>query len=369
MKDIVLNRDGAFSVSGGQLVAGDTGAYRLKIDMGEPTEGFTAMAVCQENGQYSAAYETSGNTVSCALLNSMYSEPGFITVRLAVSKGSAVLTVKEVAFEVKAANNDSELAETESGSISNILTAVSEMREAAEGLAEKAATLAGYGITDAYTKAEVDQKVGSTFKYKGTFISPMVIPKTGFNAGDVYNCAWGNYVPQQWLDSKEIASITETRMTGGISKFTLTFAEDFGSAFDYAQYIGIQLEGCPGGAIVGYIDNSPHPTGKKLEVIMDTNKFDYCDAKGISNPYMELGIFIEGHTGSYQTAVLNIWWGETYGRTQYVGDEGDVVYTGSAWDSLGSDFNSAQYFTKAQTNSQIDSKINAAITKTLNTEV
>ena len=219
------------------------------------------------------------------------------------------------------------------------------------------------------TKTYVDTKVANTFKYKGTFISPMVIPETGFAPGDVYNCAWGNYVPQQWLSSMEITSITETLMTGGNVKYTLTFAEDFGSTFDYAQYIGIQLEGCPNGAIVGYIDNSPHPTGKVLEVIMDSSKFDYYDAKGVSNPYMEMGIFLEEHTGSYQTTVLNIWWGETYGRTQYVGDEGDVVYTGSAWDSLGSDFNSSQYFTKSQTNSQIDSKINAAITKALNTEV
>ena len=32
----------------------------------------------------------------------------------------------------------------------------------------KATTLAGYGITDAYTKTEVDNKFGSVYRYCGT---------------------------------------------------------------------------------------------------------------------------------------------------------------------------------------------------------
>ena len=37
-----------------------------------------------------------------------------------------------------------------------------------EGKADASTTLAGYGITDAYTKAEIDGKLSSTFKASGT---------------------------------------------------------------------------------------------------------------------------------------------------------------------------------------------------------
>ena len=37
-----------------------------------------------------------------------------------------------------------------------------------DGLAEKAITLEGYGITDAYTKDEINNKLASVYKYKGS---------------------------------------------------------------------------------------------------------------------------------------------------------------------------------------------------------
>lgn len=53
--------------------------------------------------------------------------------------------------------------------------------------ADKATTLAGYGITDAYTKAEVDGKISSVYKPAGT-VSFAELPAslTGL-AGNVYN--------------------------------------------------------------------------------------------------------------------------------------------------------------------------------------
>lgn len=162
MKQIALKRDGVFSVYGGVLVAGDISAYALKIDMGEPTNNFTAMAICQENGNYSTDFTASGNCISCRLLNSMYPKEGFITVRLSISKGTSVLTVKEVTFRVEAANNDSTLAENEQGNIDSILTAVAEIKAAAANtIVEKSDTLSGYGIKNAYTKSETDSKISA----------------------------------------------------------------------------------------------------------------------------------------------------------------------------------------------------------------
>jgi hypothetical protein len=52
----------------------------------------------------------------------------------------------------------------------------------------KPTTISGYGITDAYTKTEVDNKVAAVYKYKGSVASYANLPSTGLTAGDVYNC-------------------------------------------------------------------------------------------------------------------------------------------------------------------------------------
>lgn len=56
-----------------------------------------------------------------------------------------------------------------------------------EGKADKATTISGYGITDAYTKKEVDAKVASVYKYKGSVANEDALPTEGQVVGDVYN--------------------------------------------------------------------------------------------------------------------------------------------------------------------------------------
>ena len=54
-------------------------------------------------------------------------------------------------------------------------------------LQNKPTTISGYGITDAYTKTEVDNKVSSIYKYKGNVSTYANLPSTGQVVGDVYN--------------------------------------------------------------------------------------------------------------------------------------------------------------------------------------
>ena len=54
-------------------------------------------------------------------------------------------------------------------------------------LQNKPTTIAGYGITDAYTKTEIDNKVSSVYKYKGSVATYAALPSTGQVVGDVYN--------------------------------------------------------------------------------------------------------------------------------------------------------------------------------------
>lgn len=58
--------------------------------------------------------------------------------------------------------------------------------------ADAATTLAGYGITDAYTKTEVDGKIAGTFKFVGEVESVDKLPTTA-KAGDVYQVGQKEY--------------------------------------------------------------------------------------------------------------------------------------------------------------------------------
>ena len=53
--------------------------------------------------------------------------------------------------------------------------------------ADNATTLAGYGIADAYTKSEVDAKVSSVYRYRGTVSTYADLPSSGLEIGDVWN--------------------------------------------------------------------------------------------------------------------------------------------------------------------------------------
>lgn len=53
--------------------------------------------------------------------------------------------------------------------------------------ATKATTLSGYGITDAYTKTEIDGKVSSAMHYKGTVANYAALPTAEVAVGDTYN--------------------------------------------------------------------------------------------------------------------------------------------------------------------------------------
>lgn len=66
-------------------------------------------------------------------------------------------------------------------------TTVETLTTTVDGKANKATTISGYGITDAYTKTEVDAKVSSVYKYKGSVANEAALPTEGQVIGDVYN--------------------------------------------------------------------------------------------------------------------------------------------------------------------------------------
>lgn len=66
-------------------------------------------------------------------------------------------------------------------------SAVQEVFVLASGKQSPATSLAGYGITDAYTKTEIDSKLTSAVKYKGSVDNYSDLPKSNVSNGDMYN--------------------------------------------------------------------------------------------------------------------------------------------------------------------------------------
>lgn len=68
-------------------------------------------------------------------------------------------------------------------------SAVKAAYDLAAGKQSPATTLSGYGITDAYTRSEIDGMVSGALHYKGAKDTYADLPATGNKVGDVWNIA------------------------------------------------------------------------------------------------------------------------------------------------------------------------------------
>lgn len=95
------------------------------------------------------------------------------------------------------------------------------------GKANKATTLAGYGITDAYTKTQVDGLVAGVLHYKGTKATVSALPTSGNTTGDVWHVtadgsewAWDGSAWQELgtaIDLSGYAQLTGASFTGPVT--------------------------------------------------------------------------------------------------------------------------------------------------------
>lgn len=97
-----------------------------------------------------------------------------------------LLNAKADATEVSGAL-DLKATKTEVSTLNTNLTAAINTKATA------ATTASGYGITDVYTKAEVDGKIAGTFKFVGEVDSFDKLPTSGVKAGDVYQVGEKEY--------------------------------------------------------------------------------------------------------------------------------------------------------------------------------
>lgn len=97
-----------------------------------------------------------------------------------VSVANASATAKGV-VQLSSATNDTSTDKAATAS------AVKAAYDLAAGKQAPATTLKGYGITDAYTKTEIDTKMTSAMHYRGTKATYGDLPTTGNELGDVWN--------------------------------------------------------------------------------------------------------------------------------------------------------------------------------------
>ena len=75
----------------------------------------------------------------------------------------------------------------DASALSTLNSTVEDLTTTVGGKANKATTLAGYGITDAYTKAQIDGKLGGAMHYKGQKPTFEELPEEGNQNGDVWD--------------------------------------------------------------------------------------------------------------------------------------------------------------------------------------
>lgn len=98
-------------------------------------------------------------------------------------------------------------------------------------LTSKPTTISGYGITDAYTKTEIDGKIASVFHYKGTKATVSALPTSGNTTGDVWHVTadGGEYV---WNGSawEELGTVIDLSGYAQLSGASFTGPVNFGDS-------------------------------------------------------------------------------------------------------------------------------------------
>lgn len=133
----------------------------------------------------------------------------------------------------------------DASALSTLNSTVEGLTTTVGGKADKATTLAGYGITDAYTKAEIDGKLGGAMHYKGQKPTYEELPATGNQPGDVWdvqadgaNYAWNGtgwdklsgtvdlsaYATTEWV-TQQLANKVNVEAGKGLSTNDYTTAE------------------------------------------------------------------------------------------------------------------------------------------------
>ena len=225
-----------------------------------------------------------------------------------------------------------------------------------------------YTKAETYNKTEIDSKVSSVYKYKGTVPSAMLLPDTK-DTGDVYNTVFSGYVPIQTEHNYVLTGIS---YDGGMltvdTEITLTFENNV-----LDRITSTPIDGCD---IAFWLDSYYFFIGKVVSAstnsyVVKIANLDTKDTIYYMNPCFEAidyykYLFSSGSTTSLTLQSVNYW--QNVGSAipyEFIPKGGNVACAGGSWDSLGTTVDTSNLVTKNEMNNAIAS----AITTTLNTEV
>ena len=242
-------------------------------------------------------------------------------------------------------------------------------------------------LNDYYTKSQVDSKLSSVYKFKGTAIVPLELGYKTVEQGDVYNCqVGGNFCPYIKQSALDLVSMNLDSVNKEITLNFATSMSDILASPDVVidtVYIAENIARTNGfvyGDVVDNRDNyitvnySQYVTALQVpyDGIDPVDMFHYY-----TNQTLEAGdkVTIECFIGVLKSTYYN-----TGDEKVSVNNGGNVAWTGTTWDNLGgyidisakadksatlSGYGIADAYTKAE----VDGKIAAAIETALNTEV
>lgn len=213
-----------------------------------------------------------------------------------------------------------------------------------------------YTKSETYNKTEIDSKVSSVYKYKGTVPSAMLLPDTN-DVGDVYNTIFAGYAPIQKENNYTLTGISYQGNLTTNTEITLTFANnvltnlyapvdvntDIAFWFDnYSFFIG---------KIISYSNNS---------YVVKIANLDTTDTIYGQNPCIEAIMnysygFSKGSITSVTLQSVHYWQNVGTGnRLEYIPKGGNVAYSNNGWDSLGSTVDTSNFATKNELNNKVN---------------
>lgn len=237
-------------------------------------------------------------------------------------------------------------------------TTVESLTTTVNGKADKATTISGYGITDAYTKTEVDAKVSSVYKYKGSVANEEALPTADQVVGDVYNLentgmnvAWTG---EGWDKLGSVVDLTPylTKEDAGKTYAAkATTLEGYGIADAYTKSaVDTELDKKVDKEIGKQLSTNDYTTAEKTKLTgiatgAEVNKIDAVKVNGTALGITDKAVNID--LSNYATKSTTL---AGYGITNaYTKDEVNT--------ELGKKANSSDVYTKTEVNDALVNKL------------
>lgn len=221
-----------------------------------------------------------------------------------------------------------------------------------------------YTKSETYSKTEIDSKVSSVYKYKGTMPSAMLLP---FNkeVGDVYNTTFAGYVYCVYDNNFTLTGISSSdgENININSEITLTFDKNI-SEVGKVAFVGT------GADIAFWFNSNQFFIGKLISfssnsIVVKMADLDITNTGYYKNPVLDsvqyiFSQFLSGGTTSIPIESIRYFAATEFDfRYEYIPKGGNVAYSGGAggnngWDSLGSTIDTSNFATKNELSNKVN---------------